>query len=134
VKGLSDIVKTVCRYAAGPLIIFGIYLFTHADHSHGVGFAGGLIIALTVMMLILAFGRGVVESTLSPSRALTAGGLSLLAMVITMAAMTYVGDFWFPMPAFVSLYPVLIQLLNVFLCLTTAFAFISIFYVLLKGK
>lgn len=133
-KGLSEIVKTVCRYAAGPLLIFGVYLFTHADHSHGVGFAGGLIIALTILMLILAFGRNLVEHTLSPSRVMAAAGVSLLAMVATMVAMMQVGGAWFPMPAFVSLYPLFIQLLNVFLCLTAAFAFTSIFYVLLRGK
>ncbi|MGA2090455.1 MAG: MnhB domain-containing protein [Endomicrobiales bacterium] len=133
-KGLSAIVKTVSRYTAGPLIIFGVYLFTHAEHSHGVGFAGGLIIALTVTMLILAFGRVRVENTLSSSHAMTAAGFFLLAMVITMAAMMYMGSVWFPTPAFVSLYPLLIQLLNIFLCLTTAFAFIYTFYVLLRGK
>ncbi|MCX5778037.1 MAG: hypothetical protein NTU66_02275 [Elusimicrobia bacterium] len=133
-NGLSDVVKTVSRYATGPLVIFGIYLFTHADRSHGVGFAGGLIIALTVMMLILSFGWRRAQYTLPPVKVQTAGLFSLLAMTATMTAMTYASTICFSVPAFISLYPVLIQMLNVFLCLGTAFAFISIFYVLSRGK
>lgn len=132
--GLSEIVKTVCRYAAGPLMVFGAYVFTRAEHSHGVGFAGGLVIALAVVMLILAFGRRIVLTTLPPARALTLAAVFLLLMTALSATLMYAGTSWVPALTVAAAYPILVLLLNIALCLTTACAFIYLFLELMRGK
>lgn len=132
--GLSEIVKTVCRYAAGPLMVFGAYVFTRAEHSHGVGFAGGLVIALAVVMIILAFGRRIVLATLPPARALTLAAVFLLCMTACAATLMYTGTSWIPAPHAAAAYPALVLLLNITLCLTTACAFVYLFLELMRGK
>lgn len=59
--GMTLIVKTVTRLTVGLILLFGIYITAHGHLSHGGGFVGGIIIALSFVHLMLAFGR---EATL----------------------------------------------------------------------
>jgi multicomponent Na+:H+ antiporter subunit B len=59
--GMTLIVKTVTRLTVGLILLFGIYIMAHGHLSHGGGFVGGIIIALSFVHLMLAFGR---EATL----------------------------------------------------------------------
>jgi multisubunit Na+/H+ antiporter MnhB subunit len=58
-KGMSIIVKTISRLTVGLIIIYGIYIFSHGHISPGGGFAGGVIIALAFIHLMLAYGKEV---------------------------------------------------------------------------
>ena len=69
-EGMSLIVKTVTRLTVGLIFLFGIYIVLHGHLSPGGGFAGGVIIALSFVHMVLAFGkdfalRGLRESTIS---------------------------------------------------------------------
>ena len=55
-KGMSLIVKTVAGLIAGLIFLYGIYIVLHGHLTPGGGFAGGVIIAGSFMLLILAFG------------------------------------------------------------------------------
>ena len=55
--GMTFIVKTVTRLSAGLIIIFGVFTVLKAHYSPGGGFAGGVIIALAFINLVLAFGK-----------------------------------------------------------------------------
>lgn len=55
--GMSLIVKTITRLTVGLILLFGIYIVLHGHLSPGGGFAGGVIIALSFVHLMLAFGR-----------------------------------------------------------------------------
>ncbi len=55
--GMSLIVKVVTRLTVGLILLYGIYIVTHGHLSPGGGFAGGVIIALSFIHLMLAFGR-----------------------------------------------------------------------------
>ncbi|NQT28001.1 MAG: hypothetical protein HQ570_00195 [Candidatus Omnitrophica bacterium] len=56
-KGMSIIVKTITRLTVGLILLYGIYILTHGHISPGGGFAGGVIIALSFIHLMLAYGK-----------------------------------------------------------------------------
>lgn len=55
--GMSLIVKTVTRLTVGLILLFGIYIVLHGHLSPGGGFAGGVIIALSFVHIMIAFGK-----------------------------------------------------------------------------
>jgi multicomponent Na+:H+ antiporter subunit B len=55
--GMTVVVKTVTRLTAGLILLYGIYVVTHGHLTPGGGFVGGIIIALSMVHLTLAFGR-----------------------------------------------------------------------------
>jgi len=58
-KGMSIIVKTITRLTVGLILLYGIYILSHGHISPGGGFAGGVIIALSFIHLMLAYGKEV---------------------------------------------------------------------------
>ena len=58
-KGMSLIVKTITRLTVGLILLYGIYILSHGHLSPGGGFAGGVIIALSFVHLMLAYGKEV---------------------------------------------------------------------------
>lgn len=56
-KGMTLIVKTITRLTVGLILLYGIYIVLHGHLSPGGGFAGGVIIALSFIHLMLAFGK-----------------------------------------------------------------------------
>jgi len=58
-QGMSLIVKTVTALTVGLILLYGIYILLHGHVSPGGGFAGGVIIALSFVHLMLAFGKDV---------------------------------------------------------------------------
>ena len=55
--GMSLIVKTITRLTVGLIFLYGVYIVLHGHLSPGGGFAGGVIIALSFIHLMLAFGK-----------------------------------------------------------------------------
>ena len=66
--GMSLIVKTITRLTVGLILLFGIYIVLHGHLSPGGGFAGGVIIALSFMHIMLAFGKDFALKRLSEAR------------------------------------------------------------------
>ena len=56
-KGMGIIVKTVTRLTVGILFLYGINIALKGHLIPGGGFAGGGMIALAFLSLILAFGK-----------------------------------------------------------------------------
>jgi multicomponent Na+:H+ antiporter subunit B len=67
--GMTLIVKTITRLTVGLILLFGIYIVLHGHLTPGGGFAGGVIIALSFIHLMLAFGKGIALKKLSEVRA-----------------------------------------------------------------
>ena len=63
--GMSVIVKTVTRLTAWLIMLYGINIVLHGHVSPGGGFAGGVIIALSFIHLVLAYGKEMVLKKLS---------------------------------------------------------------------
>lgn len=63
--GMTIIVKVVTRLTVGLILLYGMYIVLHGHVSPGGGFAGGVIIALSFVHLMLAFGKEMVLKKLS---------------------------------------------------------------------
>ncbi len=53
---MSEIVRTVSRIFAPLIIIFGVYVTIHGHLTPGGGFAGGIVVAGAIILLVLAYG------------------------------------------------------------------------------
>jgi len=67
--GMTLIVKTITRLTAGLILLYGIYIVLHGHLSPGGGFPGGVIIALSFIHLMLAFGKNTALKRLNQVRA-----------------------------------------------------------------
>ena len=57
--GMTLIVKTVTRITLGFILLYGIYITVNGHTAPGGGFVGGVIIALSFVHIMLAFGKKV---------------------------------------------------------------------------
>ena len=64
-KGMTIIVKTVASWVKVLIFLFGIYIIIFGHLTPGGGFAGGVILAASYVLLMLAFGRDFAEENLS---------------------------------------------------------------------
>ena len=55
-KGMSVIVKKTTQLIAGMIFMYGIYVIAHGHLTPGGGFAGGVIIAGSLIIITLAYG------------------------------------------------------------------------------
>jgi len=63
-KGMTIIVKTISSWVKVLIVLFGIYIILFGHLTPGGGFAGGVILAASYVLLMLAFVRGSVEKDL----------------------------------------------------------------------
>jgi multisubunit Na+/H+ antiporter MnhB subunit len=64
-KGMTVIVKTIASWVKVLIFLFGIYIIIFGHLTPGGGFAGGVILASSYVLLMLAFGREFAEENLS---------------------------------------------------------------------
>ena len=55
--GMTVIVKTVTRWTAALIFLYGAYVVAYGHLSPGGGFAGGVILACSYIIMVLAHGR-----------------------------------------------------------------------------
>ena len=55
--GMTVIVKTVTRWTAALIFLYGAYLVAYGHLGPGGGFAGGVILACAYVIVMLAFGK-----------------------------------------------------------------------------
>jgi multisubunit Na+/H+ antiporter MnhB subunit len=94
-KGMTVIVKTIASWVKVLIFLFGIYIILFGHLTPGGGFAGGVIIASSYVLLMLAFGRGFVEQNLSLPLAskLDCVGAFLFALIAVLG-LVYGGSFF----------------------------------------
>ena len=66
-EGMTLIVKTVTRLSVWIIILYGFYIILHGHLTPGGGFAGGVIIALAFLNVLLAYGKSFIERWLNIS-------------------------------------------------------------------
>jgi multisubunit Na+/H+ antiporter MnhB subunit len=55
-KGMTIIVKKTAQLIAGMIFMYGIYVITHGHLTPGGGFAGGVIVAGSLILVTLSHG------------------------------------------------------------------------------
>lgn len=92
--GMSLIVKTITRLTVGLILLFGIYIVLHGHLSPGGGFAGGVIIALCFVHLMLAFGKDAAVSKVSKDLASNLESIGAL-MFLSISLIGFFGGSFF---------------------------------------
>ena len=93
--GMTVIVKTISSWVKVLIMVFGIYIILFGHLTPGGGFAGGVILASSYILLMLAFGRQTVEANLPLKAAskLDCVG-ALLFAAIAIAGLIFGGSFF----------------------------------------
>lgn len=92
--GMTLIVKTITRLTVGLILLYGIYVVLHGHLTPGGGFAGGVIIALSFVHLMLAFGKDTALKKLSLPRASFIESMGAI-LFITIAVLGMLGGYFF---------------------------------------
>lgn len=128
--GMTLIVRTVSRLLFPFMFLFGIYVTVHGHLSLGGGFVGGVIIAASVLMLLLAHGIKHAQAkvgTLQAELAVSLGGLSLVGLGLLGFIIGFA--FFLPHGTLGQLFSAgEFPLLNIGFCVMTAGALVTIFY------
>jgi len=94
-KGMTVIVKTITSWVKELIFMFGIYIIITGHLTPGGGFAGGVILASSYVLLMLAFGREFVEQNLPLAAASRLDCLgAFLFAVIAILGMVLGGSFF----------------------------------------
>ena len=94
-QGMTLIVKTITRFTVGLILLFGIYIVLHGHLTPGGGFAGGVIIALSFVHLMLAFGREVALKKINENTSELIESIGAV-MFLTIAVLGFIsGSFFF---------------------------------------
>ncbi|MBU1043522.1 MAG: hypothetical protein KJ915_03880 [Candidatus Omnitrophica bacterium] len=138
-QGMSIIVKTVTRLTVGVLFVYGINVALHGHIIPGGGFAGGAIIALSLLNLVLAFGRDAALEKLSQTWAIIFTTLGLLLfMVVGLFGnnnIPILANFFQDKGSILSLFCIgNIPLLNIAVCLQVGAGIFVIFIYLVSIK
>lgn len=138
-KGMTLIVKTITRLTVGLILLYGIYIVLHGHISPGGGFAGGVIIALSFIHLMLAFGKEVALKKLSAAAASILESLGAI-MFLSVALLGLMGGYFFlnfflhkgrPFDLFSA---GIIPLCNIAICLKVGAGLFAIFVALVLFK
>lgn len=94
-KGMTVIVKTVTRWVKVFIFLYGVYIVITGHLTPGGGFAGGVIIACSYILLTLAYGKDFALQRLGTRLAsgLDSGG-ALLFLVVALFGLGYGGIFF----------------------------------------
>ncbi len=88
--GMTVIVKTITRWVKVFIFLFGAYIIITGHLTPGGGFAGGLIIACSYILLTLAYGREFAFRRLGPrSAAILDSTGALLFVVVPLLGLGY---------------------------------------------
>lgn len=137
--GMTLIVKTITRLTVGLILLYGIYIVLHGHISPGGGFAGGVIIALSFIHLMLAFGKDVALKKFSTTAASVLESFGAL-LFLTIALSGFLGGYFFfnfflhkgrPFSLFSA---GIIPLCNIAICLKVGAGLFAIFAVLILFK
>jgi multicomponent Na+:H+ antiporter subunit B len=83
-KGMTIIVKKTSQLIAGMVFMYGIYVIVHGHLTPGGGFAGGVIIAGSFILVTLAYGGDFLKLVKEENRTTIVESLATI-LVITIA-------------------------------------------------
>lgn len=83
--GMTIIVKVVTRLTVGLILMYGVFTALRGEDAPGAGFAAGVIIALSFIHVMLAFGREAAEKKLNQARGLVITSAGALVFLFILA-------------------------------------------------
>lgn len=92
--GMSLIVKRITKITVSLIFLFGVYIVLHGHLTPGGGFAGGVIIALSFIHLVLAFGKENAKNKISDTAISVLESLGGI-MFLTIALLGFLGGYFF---------------------------------------
>jgi len=84
-KGMTLIVKKTTQLMVGMIFMYGIYVVVHGHLTPGGGFAGGVVIAGSLILITLAYGSDFLMLMKEESESTLVENLAII-MVILLAA------------------------------------------------
>jgi len=81
-KGMTLIVKTIARMMIALIILFGFYIVLFGHLRPGGGFAGGVILAIAFVLMMISFSRHIALVKLSEFWASLFDNLGMLAFIV----------------------------------------------------
>lgn len=138
--GLTPIVKKVAQLMSGVIFLYGMYIVIHGHITPGGAFAGGIIMAGSFILLILAFGSEVIKLRKEETGSSLTESLSILITLILATAGLFAGTMVFfnnflPKGAVGELISAgTIPLYNIFIGIEVAAAIMTIFLALIIYK
>ena len=139
-KGLTPIVKKVAQLMSGIIFMYGIYIVIHGHLTPGGAFAGGIILAGSFILLILAFGSDVIKLRKEETGSSVTESLAILVAIILATAGFFAGSMVFfnnylPKGTVGELVSAgTIPLYNIFIGVEVAAAIVTIFLALVIFK
>ena len=92
-KGMTLIVKTVARMMISLILLFGFYIVIFGHLTPGGGFAGGVILAIAFVLMMISFSRHIALAKLNDFWASLFDNLGMLAFIVIGYAGLCVGYF-----------------------------------------
>ena len=136
--GMTVIVKTITRWTANLIFLYGIYMTVYGHLGPGGGFAGGVILACAYVLVVLSYGREQALHVLPKSvasRLDSVGALAFLALALV--GVTSGGMFFtnwlqkaYPGKAFHLFNGGIIPLANVAIAIKVCMSLFLVFFIL----
>lgn len=139
-KGMTVIVKKTTQIIAGMIFLYGLYVIVHGHLTPGGGFAGGVILAGSFILLILAFGSGYLNLLQEESGSTFLENLSILVVLFLSLSGLLIGtkiffSNWLPKGTVGELVSAgILPLYNIFVGMEVAASILTIFLALIIFK
>ena len=139
-KGMTLIVKKTTQLLAGLIFLYGIYVIIHGHLTPGGGFAGGVLIAGSFILLILANGSDFMKLTKEEIGSTIYENLAILvAVFLAVSGMLFGAKIfflnWLPKGTLGELVSAgMVPLYNIFIGIEVAASILSIFLALVIFK
>ena len=139
-KGMTVIVKKTTQLIAGMIFLYGVYVIVHGHLTPGGGFAGGVILAGSFILLILAFGSDYIKLLQEESGSTLMENLSILIVLLLSLSGVLIGtkvffSNWLPKGIVGELVSAgMLPLYNIFVGIEVAASILTIFLALIIFK
>jgi multisubunit Na+/H+ antiporter MnhB subunit len=81
-KGMTVIVKKTTQLIAGMVFMYGIYVIVHGHLTPGGGFAGGVVIAGSIILVTLAYGGDFLKLVKEENRTTIVESLATILVIM----------------------------------------------------
>jgi len=139
-KGMSVIVKKTTQLISGMVFLYGIYVIIHGHLTPGGGFAGGVMLAGSFILIILANGSDFIHLTKEETGSTLVENMAVFTMLlIALAGMLFgTREFflnWLPAGKVGELVSAgVIPLYNIFVGIEVAASILTLFLALVIFK